>query len=245
MTSDRIAAAAERLTEARRTGTRIHLGGDTPQDWAEGFAVQDKVVQALGSPIMGWKVIEMPDGLVIHAPLLASGDIKAGAQWASVGPEPAGIELEIAFRMKRDVPLGATPDEILDCVGTGLVVFELCQSRLADPSAQPRHVSLADCISNSGIVIGQDIPDWRTLDLKGRLGRLLVDGKVLIEGRSIDPIRALQVLAPALGAAGKPLKAGHIVITGSLIGMNWINGAHALKGEIDDLGTVAVGLKAA
>lgn len=245
MSNERISAAAARLSTARREGARIDLGADTPRDWAEGFAVQAKVVDALGSPVIGWKIIEMPDGLVIHAPLLASGLVKAGAQWDVAGREPAGIELEIAFRMKRDVPAGASAAEVLDCVDTGLVVFELCQSRLVNPAEQPRHVSLADCISNTGIVVGPEIPGWRTEEFKGRTGRLLVDGKVHVEGRSIDPVRALQVLPGGLAAQGKSLKAGQIVITGSLIGMNWLTGPHALKGEIDGFGTVDLALKAA
>jgi 2-keto-4-pentenoate hydratase len=245
MSNERITTAAARLTNARKEGARIDLGSDTPRDWDEGFAVQAKVVEALGSPVIGWKVIEVPDGPVIHAPLLESGVTKADTQWDVVGKEPAGIELEIAFRMRRDVPAGTTAAEVLDCVDTGLVVFELCQSRLADPAKQPRHVALADCISNTGIVVGPEIPGWKTAELKGRPGRLFVDGKVHVEGRSVDPIRALQVLAPALTAHGKSLKAGQIVITGSLIGMNWLTGAHALKGEIEGFGSVSLSLKAA
>ena len=104
---------------------------------------------------------------------------------------------------------------------------------------------LADCIYNFGIVIGPEIANWREQDLKARPGRLLVDGKVHIEGKAVDPIAALQLLPPAMAARGKTLKAGQIVITGSLIGMNWITGRHALKGIIDGCGEVAIELAAA
>ena len=125
------------------------------------------------------------------------------------------------------------------------VVFELCQSRLADPGKRPRHVMLADCIANAGLVVGSEIADWRKLDLVGRPGRLLVDGKVHMEGKSADPIAALQMLPPAMAARGKRLTAGQIVITGSLIGMNWLTGQHDLEGVIDDFGSVRVALRAA
>jgi 2-keto-4-pentenoate hydratase len=134
---------------------------------------------------------------------------------------------------------------VLESVATAHVVFELCQSRLADPGKQPRHVMLADCIANAGLVIGSEIADWRTRDLKERPGRLLVDGRVHVEGRSVDPVGALLLLLPALSSRGKRLVAGQTVITGSLIGMNWLTGRHHLKGVIDGCGEVAAGLGAA
>ncbi|HRD76014.1 MAG TPA: hypothetical protein PK264_08745 [Hyphomicrobiaceae bacterium] len=238
MSTDRLSAIAAKLVAARTAGARITLV-DAPKTFEEGFAVQDKVVAALGSPVMGWKVIEMPNGgPVIYAPLLESGRVPAGGTWSVKGSEPAGIELEIAFRMARDVPKGATGSSVLDCVGAGHVVFELCQSRNANPDSVPRHVAVADCILNSGIMVGPEIANWRKQEHKSRPGRLFVDGKVHIEGKSVDPFRALEVLAPALAAHGKQLKAGQIVITGSLIGMNWLHGSHDIRGVIDGFGEV-------
>jgi 2-keto-4-pentenoate hydratase len=187
----------------------------------------------------------VPQGPVLFAPILQSGRVAAGGTWEVVGREPAGIELEIAFRMGRDVPPNATPEQVLDAVASAHVVFELCQSRVAEPSKQPRHVMLADCIANAGLVVGPEIRGWRGENLTERAARLLVDGKVHVEGRSTDPIGALQMLPPALVARGKALSAGQIVITGSLIGMNWLTGRHALKGVIDGLGDVAIKLAAA
>ncbi len=246
MSKDRLAAIADRIVAARRQGARIALAGaDVPADYEEGYAIQDKVVAALGSPVAGWKVMAVPNGPVIFAPFLQSGRVAAGGTWEVVGPEPAGIELEIAFRMGRDVPAGASPAEVLDAVAAAHVVFELCQSRLAEPGKQPRHVMLADCIANAGIVVGSEIPGWRKEDLKGRAGRLLVDGKVHAEGKSVDPVAALQMLPPALAPRRKTLAAGQVVITGSLIGMNWLTGRHELRGVIDGLGEVAMRLAAA
>jgi 2-keto-4-pentenoate hydratase len=246
MPKDRHAAIADRIVAARRQGNRLELAAaDAPKDYEDGFAIQDIVVAALASPVIGWKVMEVPGGPVIFAPILQSGRVEAGGTWAVVGREPAGIELEIAFRLGRDVSLGASPNEVLDAVETAHIVFELCQSRIADPGKLPRHVMLADCIANAGIVVGPEIPAWRSKDLKARTGRLLVDGKVHIEGKSGDPVRALQMLPPATAARGKRLAAGQIVITGSLIGMNWLNGRHDLKGIIEGFGDVAIKLVAA
>jgi 2-keto-4-pentenoate hydratase len=246
MSETRISTIADRLVAARRQGARIALAGaDAPKGYEEGFAIQDKVVAALASPVIGWKVMQVPDGPVIFAPILQSGRIAPGGSWNVAGKEPAGIELEIAFRFASDVPAGARPEAVLDAVAAAHVVFELCQSRLADPAEQPRHVVLADCISNAGLVVGPEIVGWRNQDLSSRPGRLLVDGKVHAEGKSVDPVAALQMLPPALAERGKRLAAGQIVITGSLIGMNWLTGRHALEGIIDGCGKVAIELSAA
>lgn len=243
MAEARLTALATRLAAARREGARIEFD-DPPRDIEEGFAVQDRVVALLGEPVIGWKVIEVPAGPVVFAPLLAGGQVPAGGVWKVNGGEPAGIELEIAFRMARDVAGDATADEIVDAIGSAHVVFELCQSRNRAPETLPRHVGLADCILNAGIVVGAEVAGWKGRDLRAIPGRLLVDGKLHIEGKSADPMRALHVLPAALASRGKALKAGQVVITGSLIGMNWLRGRHAIRGEIDGCGTVEAGVEA-
>ena len=62
-----LAGVAERLVAARRAGARIVLGPAGPRDDTEGFAIQDMVVSALASPVIGWKVRAMPDGAVNFA----------------------------------------------------------------------------------------------------------------------------------------------------------------------------------
>jgi 2-keto-4-pentenoate hydratase len=243
--NNRLAAVAERIVAARRAGESIVLGpADAPRDDAEGIAVQDMVVAALASPTVGWKVSNR-DKAVALAPILQSGMIADGGTWQVVGNEPAGLELEIAFRFARDVPAGATGDQILNAVAAAHVVFELCQSRIVQSDRHARWVAVADCIFNAGIVIGPEIPHWRDADLKGCNGRLLVDGKVHAAGKSADPIRALHALPAALKARGKQLKGGQIVITGSLVGLNWLKGKHDLEGVVDGLGRLRMVLAAA
>jgi 2-keto-4-pentenoate hydratase len=243
--SDRLARVAERIVAARREGARIALGpADAPRNNEEGYAVQDMVVAALASPTVGWKV-SMATAGVTFAPLLQSGLVAEGGTWQVAGREPAAIELEIAFRLGRDVPCNASGEQIVDAAAAAHVVFELCQSRIAQPDRHARCVAVSDCICNAGIVIGPAIPHWRSQNLKGRYGRLLIDGKVHAEGNSADPIRALQNLPAALQARGKSLKSGQIVITGSLIGMIWLTGKHDLEGTVAGLGNLRMALAAA
>jgi 2-keto-4-pentenoate hydratase len=246
MSEDRLDGIAARLVAARQQGARISLSAvQTPKDFEEGFAIQERVVPALKSPIIGWKVMPVANGPVIYAPILDAGRVGANATWTVLGPEPAGLELEIAFRLGRSVAPEASAEQVLDAVAAAHVVFELCQSRIADPARLPRHVMLADCIANAGLVVGPEIAGWRETDLKARPGRLLVDGTVHAQGHSVDPIAALLLLPPAMARRGRRIEVGQFVITGSLIGMNWLTGRHDLKGVIEDCGEVAMSLVAA
>ena len=124
MSQDRFDAIVGRLVAARQKGARIARSNPgLPADYAEGFAIQERVVQALASPVVGWKVMQVPQGPVIFAPILASGRVAAGGTWEVVGNEPAGIELEIAFLIGRDVPQDAGRDSLLEAVADAHVVF--------------------------------------------------------------------------------------------------------------------------
>src|SRR5262245_30607308 len=128
MPNDRLSSIAARLVAARQQGARITLSAtEMPQDFEEGFAIQETVVSALASAVIGWKVMPVANGPVIYAPILASGRVETNGTWQVVGREPAGLELEIAFRMRRAVPPQASAEEILDAVAAAHVVFELCQ----------------------------------------------------------------------------------------------------------------------
>jgi 2-keto-4-pentenoate hydratase len=245
MSQTHIETTAAKLLAARRTGARVALTpNELPRDFAEGYAIQESVVAGLGAATIGWKILPVPNGPMIFAPLLASGVVEAGGTWKALGREQAGIEVEIAFRMAADVAPDATTERVLAAVGSAHVVFELCQSRLADPASHPRHVTLADCVSNFGVVVGDSITGWNGKSLKDVAGRLLVDGKSHKEGRSLDPAYMLALLPAALASRGKKLEKGQIVITGSLVGMNWLNGHHSIEGVIDGCGRVACKLEA-
>ncbi len=244
MSTDKMSGFAEHIVAARRKGARFAVpAAEAPRSLEEAFVAQDKAVAALASPAIGWKVIELPSKEVIFAPLLASGVVPPGGTWKVAGGEPAGIELEIAFHMGADVAPGASAEQIMAAIESAHVVFELCQSRFKDPDSLSQEIKLADCILNAGLVLGPKF-DWSKKDLRNISGRLLVDGKLHKEGKSVDPVRAIQVLAPAMAKRGKKLAKGQTVITGSLIGMNWLTGKHQLRGVIDGCGEVAISLEA-
>ena len=80
---------------------------------------------------------------------------------------------------------------------------------------------VAGNVWNAGVVLGEPVTDWRRLDLAQAAARLTINGREIGQGRGGDvmgnPLNALAWLANKLAAAGTPLKAGMIVMTGSMV----------------------------
>ena len=75
-------------------------------------------------------------------------------------------------------------------------------------------------------------------DLDGIAGTLLSDGKEIAAGRTDDPLGALAWLANQAAECGRPLTAGMVVITGSVIPTVDIAPGERLDFSLDSLGAV-------
>ena len=100
---------------------------------------------------------------------------------------------------------------------------------------------VAGNVWNAGAVIGTPATDWRRLDLASVTARLTIDGGEIGNGKGGDvmgnPLNALAWLAGKLAAAGTPLRRGMIVLTGSMVPIQFPSASdHALV-EVEGLGT--------
>ena len=81
-------------------------------------------------------------------------------------------------------------------------------------------------------------------DLLAVVGRALINGEEVSRGTGADvlghPHHALAWLANHLAADGKGLRAGEIVLTGSLVKTVWLNAGDAVVMELAGLGRVEV-----
>ena len=77
-------------------------------------------------------------------------------------------------------------------------------------------------------------------DLVGIVGRLMLGGKLVGEGAAEDPCATLAWLANHVAARGRDLKAGMVVITGSLIATVSIAADQRAVFAVDGLGEVAM-----
>lgn len=244
---DRVQVLADRLIAARRTGKSLQLapGDDGPETRDEVHRIQSIVQTAMG-PVGAFKVgwFQPGDGEPFLAPIFAADLKPSPAAYSADLPRRFGIELEIAFRVVRPLPPVGAPDFETQARASleALPVIEIVDSRISDFEAAGPLWKLADNQLNTGVVMGPAMSDWSGLDTTGGRVRLTAGDRVIAEGRRETPggdaYRNFCALARAVGDHCGGLQVGHVVITGSLMGLAWVDGPAQVVGEIAGLGRV-------
>jgi 2-keto-4-pentenoate hydratase len=130
------------------------------------------------------------------------------------------VECELAVAIARDVDKSDQPytrDTIRPFIAGAMAAFELIEDRHAHYTSTSALSLIADNAWNGGIVIGQARALSAEQVVDGIAGRLLIDGVEAHAGKTDDPLGALAWVANLGIARGRPLRAGHVVITGSVI----------------------------
>jgi len=152
------------------------------------------------------------------------------------------IESEIALKLAADLPAAGAPwtrETVAPAVAAAMAAFELIEDRNADyAKVEARSLIVENCW-NGGIVTGAS-KAMPVADLVGIPGRLTIGGKVIGEGKAEDPCATLAWLANHVAERGRGLKAGMVVITGSLIPTVSIASGQRAVFTVDGLGDVAM-----
>ena len=152
------------------------------------------------------------------------------------------IESEIALQLGADLPASRAPwtrERVTQAVAAALPAFELIEDRNADYASTEAWSLIVENCWNGGIVTGTPkrvAPD----DLVGVAGRLTLGGKLIGEGAAEDPCATLAWLANHVAERGRDLKAGMVVITGSLIPTESIAPGQRAQFTVEGLGDVAM-----
>ena len=152
-----------------------------------------------------------------------------------------GIETEIAVRLGEDLPQGGNRDRVTGAVESCMAAIELLEDLRHDYKRLSAAAMVAGNVWNAGVVLGTPVTDWRRLDLAALSARLTINGSEIGSGKGGDvmgnPLNALAWLADKLAAAGTPLRRGMIVMTGSMVPIQFpAAGDHAVV-EVERLGT--------
>jgi len=258
-----IAALADKLAEARRKRTVIDFLAAAAADLSEAdsykvqFAVHDRMAAA-GDPVVGWKVaLTLPvqyEPLKLSGPVFAaiygSGVRQSGAVFEKGYPLKPGIEPELVARMDKDVPLGDWPhtwESIGRYVGSLYCGMELVDNRYADVGKMTGPGRIADNVLQAALVTGSEIRDWQKLDFPNLKGRSLLDGKELAKGPGSavmgNALISLAWLASQLNKHGRMLKAGDLVLTGSVHPPAFLPGKGVARTEFEGLGGTDITIK--
>jgi len=150
------------------------------------------------------------------------------------------IECEMAVRLDRDLPPGGKPidrDTVRQAVGEVMAAYELIEDRKAVYKESKALTLIADNAWNAGIVLGKAVKPPKSLELNGTAARVSVNGREVAAGKSDDPMGALAWVANLAADRGRPLKAGMVVITGSIVATFPVSAGDKLHFEIDGIGS--------
>jgi len=132
-----------------------------------------------------------------------------------------GIETEIAVRLGEDLPRGSDVARVAGAVESCMAAIELLEDLRHDYKRLSAAAMVAGNVWNAGIVVASPVTDWRRLDLATVTARLTINGREIGTGKGGDvmgnPLNALAWLADKRAAQGAPLKRGTIVMTGSMV----------------------------
>lgn len=225
----------------------------TDQRIVSGMAAQMLMRRAQlssGARHLGWKVgfssQAAMDRMGIVAPLFGfmtdRSQVKSGSTLAIGGWTRAVLEPEVAIHLGADVPAGADEAEIKGAIaGLGAAV-ELADF---DPDIQDVEGILACDIFHRHVLLGPIDPSHAGGVISGIEARVFRDGEKVAAGPGPADFTAeacviLRALAEALEAAGEALRAGDVVITGSLVPPVKVAGGHVMRAEISPLGEIEV-----
>ena len=132
-------------------------------------------------------------------------------------------------------------------VGAVSAAIEIVENRYPDLKEFGTPALIADQVFHAGAVIGASEPNWRALDLAALEGRIVVNQSERGHGKGAelmgDPLAALAWLAASsLAASFGGLKAGQVVMLGSVTPPIWLLGPATVEVSFPPLAPVLLTL---
>lgn len=233
-----------------------------PRDARTGYALQDRVAEALSNddafgPVAGWKIAANSPALLERFRLSepASGRVFAAQRRDSPATLRAedyrqfALEPEIAAIMGETLaPLEAPFDSarVLGAIDRFVPAMELLDMRDCDMPGMHLPDAIAQNISNVGMVLGGPGIAADRLDSDNVRTTLTIDGELRhdVTGAAPQhPLEAVTWLANHLAARGLTLAAGQVVLCGTHSPIWYHAGSGALVLEMSGLGTATLRLE--
>jgi 2-keto-4-pentenoate hydratase len=177
-------------------------------------------------------------GVVLAGRLAASGARLRAKDYAHIG-----LEFEIGVRLARDLPAAGAPysqEAVAQAVDAVCAAVEVVDDRRADYKSLDVRSLIADNSWNAGAILGEFRTAWP--DLAAARGLVKRNGIDVDQGHGRDvlghPFVPLSWLANHLARTGAGLRAGDVVLTGSLVTTRFPQETEAYRYELEGIGTV-------
>jgi 2-keto-4-pentenoate hydratase len=151
-----------------------------------------------------------------------------------------GAETEIVLRLGDDLPNGDDAGRVAGAVESAAAAIELIEDLRYDYRRLDAAAMIAGNAWNAGVVLAPPVKKWRALDLAQVTARLSINGRKVGGGVGRDvmghPLNALAWLATKLADEGMPLRRGMIVMTGSMVPIQYPSPGDQVSVEVSGLG---------
>jgi 2-keto-4-pentenoate hydratase len=251
--------AAQALHEARQGRRLVEPLPEmiAPRTEAQAAAVQYALAGRVGATRPGGFKIgatakRMQDYLGLSGPaagFMASGGIhRSGAILRYADFQRPGMECELAVRLAADLAGPCTAEQAAGAVGDLIAAIEIVENRYSDLAAVGTATMIGDQVYHAAAILGEPgTVDWRGLDIGALHGRLVIDGHKRDEGVGADlmghPFNCLAWLAgSSVAKAFGGLKAGQVVMLGSVTPPVWLTGPATVSVDFAPLPPVLVRL---
>ncbi|MDX9766552.1 MAG: 2-oxopent-4-enoate hydratase [Ectothiorhodospiraceae bacterium] len=208
---------------------------------ADGERVIGKKIGVTSKAVQNMLNVHQPDfGFLTDRMLCGNGE-----------PMPISTELiqpraegEIAFLLKRDLEgPGVTNADVLRATEAVIPCFEIVDSRIRDWKIRIQD-TVADNASCGLFVLGDRAVDPRKVDLVTAGMVVELNGEIISTGAGAaalgSPLNCVSWLANTLGRFGIPLKAGEIILSGSLVPLQPIVAGDFMRVDIGGIGGASV-----
>jgi 2-keto-4-pentenoate hydratase len=243
MDTPKIERAAALLVGARRNGTLLEAlpSYASPASIAEAHAIQDAVTAGLGRPVGAYKAMAPANGEPTRGVIYADTIYASPARIPAAAVPQCGVEGEVAFIFRRDLPPRAAPysrDEVAAAVDA-CAAIELVTSRYRNSDAASNLQKLADCISNGAFVHAAPQAEWRSLELGKLKVTLTVNGATVLEqvgGHATgDPLGIAVALANMMREQAG-VHTGQFVTCGTYTGLRYLQPGDVCGVRFEGLG---------
>jgi 2-keto-4-pentenoate hydratase len=250
---------AGRFLAARRAAAGLEsYPGDFPATLDDAYAIQDEAIARWGRPVIGWKVGRVLPPLSeqygtdrLGGPIFARTDSSANGRPVEM---PIFAEGFAAGESEFLLRIGATPAEgktaftleeaaaLIDAVHVGI---EVASSPLGAINELGPIAIISDFGNNNGLVVGPEIPNWRSSGFERWPVATMIDGEEVGTGIAGDfpdgAIGAARFLFELMAQRDIVLSPGQWISSGAVTGVHGARPGQIVEARFN--GTLSVGCK--
>ena len=249
------AAIAGRFLAARRAAAGLaDYPGEFPQSLDDAYRIQDEAIAAWARPVIGWKVGRVNPPLSerfgtdrLAGPIFAQRRL-AGGETVDMPVFAEGFaagEAEFLLRIGEAPPAGKdrfSLDEAAALIDAVHVGIEIASSPLASINEIGPIAVVSDFGNNNGLVVGDEVPDWRSSGFEEWPVTLLIDGAEVGRGSASSfpdgAVGSVRFLFELMARRGIALRPGQWISTGAVGGVHAARTGQTIEARFGELAPV-------